>query len=254
MIWAEDMADGEGTQEGFGPHVSVTQLLRALHETNAHVATLQAVVQQQQAVINAVPHDGGGTRLKTKEPEAYDGKRDSVVVAQWQHQVAMHLQLQNVPVGQQVVFASTFLRGPALNWWLQREAAVRNGTAPALTDLTEFFRATADQFVPRDGWQIAQDKLSRLYQKGSISAYSEEFLNLVLCIPNMMEREKVHLFAIGLKRETRKEVMLRQCDKLDEAMRVADRMDAISSELRGWGRYASSQGTQRADVAAPMEL
>lgn len=102
---------------------------------------------------------------------------------------------------------------------------------------------------------MAQEKLSRLYQRGSVSVYVEEFLNLVLSIPDMTERDKVHLFAKGLKRETRKEVLLRQCLTLDDAMKVADMMDAIYTEIRGWRRTSTGLDTQQAnDTSTPMEL
>lgn len=44
--------------------------------------------------------------------------------------------------------------------------------------LDEFFHELSAQFVPREGWLVAQDKLSRLVQHTSVAAFSEEFLNL----------------------------------------------------------------------------
>lgn len=57
--------------------------------------------------------------------------------------------------------------------------------------------------------------------------YTEQFLNLVLSIPDMLEEEKVDKYARGLKLAIRKEVLLWQCTTLDDAMAVADKMDAI---------------------------
>lgn len=106
---------------------------------------------------------------------------------------------------------------------------------------------------------MAQDKLSRLVQTTSVAAFSEEFLNLVLCIPDMTEREKIHLFICGLKAGTRKEVMIRQCQTLDEAMVVADKVDFVYAEVRGWRRGNVNVGHGMVGSAGhtgptPMEL
>lgn len=98
------------------------------------------------------------------------------------------------------------------------------------------------QFVFREGWQVVQDKFSRLVQIISVVVFFEEFFNLVLCIFDMTEREKIYLFIRGLKVSIRKEVMVRQCQILDEVMVVADRVDTVYVEICGWRRGNVSMG------------
>lgn len=171
----------------------------------------------------------------------------------------MYAHLVGATAEQHILLATTILGGAALTWWLQREDAVAHSTATRYVNLDQFFDGLSAQFVPREGWQVAQDKLSRLVQTTSVAAFSEEFLNLVLCIPDMTEREKIHLFTRGLKASTRKEVMVRQCQTLDEAMVVADRVDTVYAEICGWRRGNVSMGKSTGGSsghtgATPMEL
>lgn len=77
--------------------------------------------------------------------------------------------LAHIREDQQVALASTFLQGQVLQWWSHQQDTVRDGTLPAYTRLQEMFNGLDAQFVPRDAWQIAHDKLVLLYQKGSVA-------------------------------------------------------------------------------------
>lgn len=71
--------------------------------------------------------DKDGAKLKLQPPELYDGKRDPAVLARWVHRVRTYLTLKGVRAKWHVTWASTFLGGPALTWWLQREIRVQSG-------------------------------------------------------------------------------------------------------------------------------
>lgn len=102
----------------------------------------------------------------------------------------------------------------------------------------------------------ARDKLAKLVQHGTVASYAEEFLSLVLAVPGMTEEEKVDQFTRGLLRQARKEVTLRECVTLQQAMTIASKVDALYLEAVG---RANPGGRQRifrppTDEAVPMEI
>lgn len=111
------------------------------------------------------------------------------------------------------------------------------------------------QFVPVESWQVARDKLARLNQRTSVATYNEEFTSLMLSIPDMTEQDRVDKYVRGLKLGPKKEVMIRRCKTLADAMATADRVDAVFYSVRNWGRpsVATSAGNN-ADGPTPMEL
>lgn len=148
---------------------------------------------------------------------------------------------------------------------MRREACVEQGLIAACQDLEQLFAGLKAQFRPIDAWQVARDKLARLVQHTSVASYIEEFLALMLCIPDMTEQDRVDRFVRGLKIGPRKEVMVRRCQTLDEAMAVADRTDAVFYAARSWnrptgmgggatGNDGGNGGTAGGDESTPMEL
>lgn len=125
---------------------------------------------------------------------------------------------------------------------------VREGTVEAFATLEEFLARVCAHFVPLDSKQTGRDKLAKLVQTGSVAAYSEIFLRTVLSILGITEDEKVDRFTRGLKPAAQREVWLRDCQTLEEAMRVASRVDAT---YRAYGR---GRTFNEADGHTPMEL
>lgn len=100
------------------------------------------------------------------------------------------------------------------------------GAAPPVLTFQQFAQELQAQFVPRDGARAARDKLSTFVQRGPVSSYADEFLKLALAAPNMAEAEKLNQFLRGLKTRVRVEVELKDPGSLQEAIRMAERVDA----------------------------
>lgn len=99
----------------------------------------------------------------------------------------------------QVALATSYLEGQALLWRSQREESVRQDVLLACTNLDALLLVLKQHFIPLEGRLVARDKLARLSQRTSITAYNEAFLKLVLSIPGMAEDEKVDRYTRGLK-------------------------------------------------------
>lgn len=191
--------------------------------------------------------------VKPNKPDTYAGGLDPAVVEQWSHQIKQYILLQGVAPQFQVALAATFLKGPALTWWVDRNSRVAQGTVAPCTTMDEFVLAVRTHFVLMEGKLVARDKLAKLTQKTFVAAYSEEFIKLVLSIPGMTEDEKIDSFTRGLKPGTRKEVMLRQCASIQECMANANRVDSILWSTHSFGSISNHQSSV-GDTATPMEL
>lgn len=151
-------------------NLTLAQMLQLLNERNNQLAVAQeqlraAMATQSQQPAEATPSVG---HLEPRQPDLYKGQRDPAALKRWEHQMRTYIELQAVPVPQQVAMASTFLDGPALLWWVDKKETVANGTAVQYVSLDEFFQGVTNQFVPRQGWQVARDQLASLYQNETV--------------------------------------------------------------------------------------
>lgn len=70
------------------------------------------------------------------------------IAESWGYQIRQFVQLQGVAAQFQVALASTYLKGAAYTWWVEREKAVVAGIVPAITNMDEFVDVVKLQFVP----------------------------------------------------------------------------------------------------------
>ena len=188
--------------------------------------------------------------FKPNKPEKYSGRRDEFTVRTWIYQVKQYLTLVQVGNSIQlddptkIAFAATYFTGTAAAWWYTR---VGSNSIP--TTWNDFENALIQEFVPFDSVQRSRDKLRRLVQKTSVSAYLSEFRNIILTIPGISEGEQVDRFSQGLKPQVRLEVMKAGATTMSEASRIALNVDAA---LFGSGMYQNF-GFQRV-TPTPMEI
>ena len=124
-------------------------------------------------------------------------------------------------------FAAALLRGPALTWW----RAVKRGDHPP--DSWEVFGdRMCHAFKPINSIKIARDRLALLRQERSVQTYTATFRNISLEIPDITEAELLDRYVRGLKPHIRVEVEVREPTHLDDAIRMAERFDAVTYQLR----------------------
>ena len=189
--------------------------------------------------------------IKPRKPECFEGQRNEFAVKAWLHQVRQYIAL--VQVGNplqlddqtKISLAATYFSGNAATWWY---TVIASNQTPETWE--EFEGKLVQEFIPVDSVRRSRDKLRRLVQRYSVSAYLSEFRNLVLTIPNMHEGEMVDRFCQGLKPQIRLEVMKAGASTMEEAARISLNVD---SALFGSGiftpRWQSNPG-----APTPMEI
>lgn len=133
-------------------------------------------------------------------------------------------------IRQCILLAASGLRDNAAVWW-QHTLQVSGGINMHPT--WEVFEAAVKaEFQPLDSEKAARDKLADLVQTRSVAAYVGVLRDLALQIPDLSTGDLLHKFTRGLKTHIRKEVELRDPQTLDEAIRMAERADAIEYGTR----------------------
>lgn len=198
----------------------------------------------------------GAINLKPNKPEAFDGRRDYLVVNTWLYKIEQYLSLvqlshPTVPLTEsnRILYASTFLTGTAAVW---RYTLVQANTVPETWP--QFKAKVIAEFVPDDHVRRARDRLRKLHQTSSVSKYLSEFRNIIFTIPGMNDGEMWDKFCSGLKYEVRLEVMKSTVTSFEEAAKIALPVDSaiwgVSSQVGGSGGDAAGA----AQAPTPMEI
>lgn len=204
-------------------------------------AHLQAVQPPQQ------PHQG---RLKPAKPENFNGK-ESGEAENWLFQFQQYFRAVHVNnEAEQVLYAASFLRGPAETWWRSHNLLVDAGEAQAINTWAAFSAALLETFRPVNAKKIARDRLAMLRQVDSVQGYTYEFRLIALEIPGLTDEEKLDRYVRGLKPATRREVEVRDPTTFDEAARIAERYDQISFQRN----RVRMEGFGSEQMTVPMEL
>jgi len=122
------------------------------------------------------------------------------------------------------------------------------------TTWPEFENALRTEFVPQDSLRRSRDKIRKLTQRNSVSAYLAEFRNVSLMIPNMTEDEKVDRFCVGLKPQIRLEVLKSGVQTLEQAARIALNVDSALYGAEMFSEGGQSRGNTSAEVPQPMDI
>jgi hypothetical protein len=214
----------------------------------AIITTLQTQIQELQARLAQVAPVTTSSNVKPSKPEPFTGKRGESIDA-WIFQVEQYMFISKVEESQRIMLAASFLKEHAALWWrnVYQENA-QNGTTWTWHDFALNLRT---QFRPVNATKLARDRLANLRQTQSVQAYVHAYRSLILDIPDMAENEKLDRFVRGLKERVRKEVELRDPTSLDEAIKIADRVDAITYN---W-RYPESEKLRTEAMGpTPMEI
>ena len=194
---------------------TVQALERRLEEVSLSRQQVQAPVQQY--VTPTIP-----------KPEPFSGRSD---VHAWIWSLEQYFITTNiVDDASKSQYAVNLLRGNVASW-MRNYAG--NGPLPHWPVLSSELK---QMFSPISQTQKAYDKLAKLKQTKSVAAYANEFRRLILVLSDLPEAHRIDRFARGLKLQVAREVLLRAPPTLDEAIRIADRYDTISWQMRSQNR------------------
>jgi hypothetical protein len=236
QLWMQvrSQADQLAGMQGFMQQLAAQQ----------QAAQQQQPQQQQQQLRATIP-----SSVKLPSPPAFAGDtRDSLQVWLFQVEDFFHLaRLTDDDI--RIRTAGALLRDKAAIWY----RAVRSGELPeelSVRTWAEFVQGLHDNFRPMNAVKLARDRLATLTMSGSVREYISDFRNIVLDIPRMAEDEKMDRFTRGLKPSLRREVDLKEPEKLEDAIRIAERLDASGREA-GKGSYGT-RFSDADDTPAPQ--
>ena len=164
--------------------------------------------------------------------------------------------LITVPEDQALVIAVSYLGGAAHEWWIAR---CRDGT-PVQT-LSRFLDMLKERFGVINKTKLARDKLHKWRQMKDVSTYNEDFLKIILDIPNISKDEQIDRYTRGLKHFIFREMCTRDYETLVEAMKDAERIESghhrspIQRDASNWGHPNNNSRLPRGPRGAmPMEI
>jgi hypothetical protein len=194
-------------------------------------------------------------KLKLSKPETYSGSSKQDDVSQWLFSMRQYLQLSGANSCDGIIYAASYLRGAAAIWWRLR--AQNYGAQGGFQNWEEFETELTKQFRPINAEKLARDQLASLTQLRSVQEYVSRFKSICLQISNVSEEEMMDRFVRGLKPMVQREVELRDPQTFDEAVRIAERVDAINFRNRGvrppvWNPTPPS--TVVTQQSTPMEI
>jgi hypothetical protein len=246
-------------------------------DVNPEVERLQAMVQQQQADLQAAGNalsemnqridamtaaqTANRVSVRLKSPEAFNA-RDGDHVGRWFFLLERYFLASNVSEDtSKISYTGALLRQGPLAWYEHVVRKSQKGDPEALqllTDWSSFKAKMIKQYMPVDVLQRAKDKIADFHQKGSVAKYYTAFLNLTFDIPDMTEQEMMDRYRYGLKTNVKNLLKLRApATSFDELVTISHELDAIDNENNRSYNYFRHQGNVRPAPQSgptPMEL
>lgn len=223
------------------PQVNVQQLLTI-------IANLQnQVIEMKNQQVPPV---------KIAKPPTYSGKINESIDT-WIFRIEQYFLAVPMMDNRKIPFAASFLTDSAATWWRHMyEDPSLKGTSWSWDDFKSHLRM---QFRPIDAERLARDRLHKLRQTTSVSAYIHAFQNIIVDIPTMSEADRIDRFLRGLKADVHKWVAIQQPDSLADACSIANTIDAISFQNRSSNTSSFSRPTlintpPSATGTIPMEI
>jgi hypothetical protein len=241
-------------QAGAAAAAELAALQQQLANANAATAAAtQAAAQAQAAANAALPGAAALPAHLVVNPEFFDGLGKPGALKTFFHQVdsaLLQLTAQLPTDEHKVAFAAARLKGAAVTWWQQANAARQLPWSYA-----DFKALLAAHFGAPNEVKAARDRLANIHQSTTAAAYTHEFRELISVATGNGEEDYVHRFVHGLQPKLAESVAMQDPKTLDDAMRMALTADAI---LHRTGRAAPSRHVPHDSTGwrgpVPMEL
>ena len=211
----------------------------------------QNKILQLESALSYVMNNEEKSR-KLNKPYTFTGKQN---IESWITHVGNYL--SGIPDDKALPIAMSYLGGSAHEWWL---AQSRNGLV--VTTLEELFKHLTERFTVINKEKLARDKLHRWREIKDISTYNEDFLKIVLDIPNISMEEQIDRYTRGMKPYIWRELCTKEYSTLLEAMKDAERVESAykrsntGSKLNkrnGQGNHGN-QGNSGRQGPVPMDI
>lgn len=225
------------------------QLAAALQEQHAVTSALQQQLHQMQAQFqslqqhnaSASPSPGTFVESKQKEPapvkpDTFDGHPKSNP-DRWLKDMQRYLQVSGISGSLWVRHCAAYLRESA-STWMDGVEALDEFRDMSWVAFCELFIA---RFRPLEASRTARVVLKTIKQRTSVDEYNNRFRDQIKYCSDMAMEDQLSLYSAGLKSEVEMELYRVDPSTLEEAMRVAVRMDlrmvARNRERNSNGRF-----------------
>ncbi|EPB81000.1 hypothetical protein HMPREF1544_12306 [Mucor circinelloides 1006PhL] len=138
----------------------------------------------------------GSNSVKLKQPNDYSGERDVRSIDNWCSAVETHKEFYGWSDEKTFIFASTLLAGRAAEWLRVYREQFPQDAPKTWSKLKD---ELVQNFRPARSMDDARDALDALVQTGSMQAYCDSFMDIVMLIPGMTQEEQCHQFRKGIQ-------------------------------------------------------
>ena len=233
--------------------------LRALHaqmqtagqELQKRVASME---QEKAALVAAatLAATSKGPSPKGPTPSEFHGKTGSYEVDAWIRDMKVQFEFYRGRFPDEeskVRHAAMFLKGKAAEWW-----EAEDKSAGVLTSWDLFVERLHERYRPLQAAIVARERLRKLKQTGSVSAYADVFQRELTPIKDMSASDQVFNFIAGLSSSVvANKVREQEPATLHEAMVIAVRQDAFQTN-HGSSRFSAFRGASAASSSTAMDV
>uniref|UniRef100_A0A5K0WII9 Ty3 transposon capsid-like protein domain-containing protein n=1 Tax=Nymphaea colorata TaxID=210225 RepID=A0A5K0WII9_9MAGN len=175
---------------------SLSDLVKTLQD---EVAGLWASNQRLLRTNSASSSQERTSRIDVQRSAKYSGSRDPRAIGNFLFQVDYYLDLQNVVEEDlRIKTAAMLLEGDVVAWWRRKMLDIENGDYMIRT-FDDFRKQLKGYFMSVDAERHAYQLVANLKQTGALRDYIRAYQKVMLDVPMMPEKDKLHWFIIGLQ-------------------------------------------------------
>ena len=131
-------------------------------------------------------------------PGTFDGT--SARFHAWRNELEVYMAAIELADSKGAALAQSYLRGTALEWWVQKARRMEALMQPLPSTWKEFLPLLRERFEHRNPELAARERLSSIRQGSrSLHHYLKEFESLYAYLPEWSEADKIHRFVHGLQ-------------------------------------------------------
>ena len=193
----------------------------------------------------------GSTKPCINKPTSFNGKGS---IKSWT--VQMNNYIRGLDESTAFNIALSYLSGNAHEWWIVYQNSEEGNGITGWQGLRE---ALVRRFDTLNKEKIARDKLAKWKQVKDVATFNEDFLRIILDIPNINVDEQIDRYTRGLKSYIWREMCTKEYTVLANAMRDAERVESAhrrSGNLtRGANQTKSNSSlASQSSGPTPMEI
>ena len=222
---------------------------------NQHIQLQAQQLHAAQQAAAAVQQQGAGAGVasrvsppKIAPPSKFKGEMGGAV-DEWIRSLMQQFAYYNesfVDDALRIKFALAYLDGSAAVWW---ESLPSKPTSWLL-----FVDRLHDRFRPIQAPMVARQKLGKMRQTSSVTAYASAFQTCLAPIPDMGDADQIHHFVNGLFPQIQLRVWEKYPKTLGQAIEAATLFEAVGHFSRSAIPYSRAPGASASSGSVPMDI